>query len=127
METLSSENERLKEDIACLTNRNADLKKDFPEVKGMNTNLAKALATKERVIQSMEEEKRVDALLCPMQEKELKNKHDEIVSLKEQLYPLLNHDGSLRNVIKQHIIREFCEGDKGRDWFFTLSLDCCNN
>ncbi|KAI5681753.1 hypothetical protein M9H77_02981 [Catharanthus roseus] len=46
LEALSSGNKRLKENVACSTNRNSDLKKDFTEVKGVNTNLAEVLAAK---------------------------------------------------------------------------------
>lgn len=45
-----------------------------------------------------------------------------MISLKEQLYPLLNQDESLREVVKERAIREFFEGDKGRKWFFDMSL-----
>lgn len=48
-----------------------------------------------------------------MQEKELKNKQDEVISLKEQLYPLLNHNGSLREILKERVVKKFCEGEKG--------------
>lgn len=40
LETLLAENGELKEDITCLINRNADLKKDFADIKGVNTNLS---------------------------------------------------------------------------------------
>lgn len=46
---MSFEHERLKEDMNCLTNRNSDLKKDFAETKGVNTNLAEAFATKDSI------------------------------------------------------------------------------
>lgn len=49
-----------------------------------------------------------------MHEKGLKSKQDEVINLKEQLYP---HDA-----VNELVIREFCEGDKERYWFFTLSL-----
>lgn len=74
LETLFLENEWLKEDVNCLTNKTSDLKKNFMEIKGVNTNLSEALAAKERLIQSMEDEKRVDALKYLMHEKELKRK-----------------------------------------------------
>lgn len=64
----------MKEDVNCLTNKTSDLKKNFMEIKGVNTNLSEALAAKERLIQSMEDEKRVDALKYLMHEKELKRK-----------------------------------------------------
>lgn len=66
LETLSSKNEKLKEDIVCLTNRNSDLKKDFSEIKGVNTNLAETFVTKELLVLTMEDEKRRDALRYKM-------------------------------------------------------------
>lgn len=48
LETLSVENEKLKEDVVCLTNRNVDLKKEFTDIKWVNTNLFEALATKKK-------------------------------------------------------------------------------
>lgn len=62
LETLSSENEKLKEDIVSLTNKNLDLKEDFSKIKWVNTNLDESLAAKERLIHYMKDEKRIDAL-----------------------------------------------------------------
>lgn len=85
----------------------------------MNTNLNEALAVKERLIQSTEDEKRTDALKYEMQERELKKKQNEVISLKEQLCTLLNRDGSLRDVVKQRVIREFCEWEKSKNWLIA--------
>lgn len=58
--------------------------------------------------------------------KRVEKKRVEVVSLNEKLYPLLNQDGSLREVVKERVIREFCEGDGGRNWFFEISLSSLN-
>lgn len=62
----------------------------------------------------MEDEKIRDALNYEMQEKELKKKRHEVISVKKQLFPLLNRDGNLREDMKERVIKEFCEGDRGR-------------
>lgn len=48
-----------------------------------------------------DDEKRRDAFKYEMQEKELKKKRDELINLKEQLHPLFNRYGSLREVVKE--------------------------
>lgn len=53
-----------------------------------------------------------------------------MISLKKQLYFLLNRDGILREIIKERVVREVCEGDEGRKWFFLLKFIhaywCCD-
>lgn len=102
---MSAENEKLKECIACLTNQNTNLKKDFANIEGVNTYLVKALVSKKKLVISMEDENRRDTLKYEMQEKELKEKRDEVINLKDQLYPLFNRDESLSEVVKERVIR----------------------
>lgn len=82
---LSAENKKLKEDVSCLTNQNADLKHDFAEIKGVNTRLSESLSSQKRLMATMEDSRRIDALKYEAQEKELKKRHDEIISLQDQM------------------------------------------